>query len=136
MNPAWLRSHSQAWRQGTSPAGRGFLRESLSSSITGEEGLRKVLGLGIEANVKTSLFPGVPWSARPQREGLRPVCVCVCAGWCVCGCAGGGGGGSRATVQGLCRLSVQAASHTQRHTDASHVNHPASESAPRIPVGE
>lgn len=55
----------------------GFLRESLSISITGEKGLRKVLPLGIGASVKASLFPGVRWVSLAPSEGPLP----VCAGW-------------------------------------------------------
>lgn len=61
--------------------GRGFLRESLSGSVTGEEGLWKVLCLGIGASVKASLFPGAPWSTWPRRgRGRGSLCVCVQGG--------------------------------------------------------
>lgn len=39
---------------------RGFLRESLRSSHTGRGRAQKLLRLGVEANVKASLFPRMP----------------------------------------------------------------------------
>lgn len=65
--------------------GRGFLRESLSRSFTGKEGLGKVLGLGRRASGRASLLPRVSWWAGPWKQGpqLLRVCRAVCLRVCL-----------------------------------------------------
>lgn len=111
-----------------SSVGRGFLRGSLSRPFAGEEGLGKVLGLGSRASGRASLLPRVSWLAWPWKQGpqLLHVCRAVCLRVCL------EGRGRRKQSHGR----ADSLSHTQKHTDVSPVNHPASESAPRIPVGE
>lgn len=107
---------------GRPSVGRGFLRGSLSRSFPGEEGPGKGLGVGSRASGPAACVPpGVSWLARPGTGA---------AGRCACGCARRGGG------EGEPWPRRQSLTHTHKHTDASPVNHPARESAPRIPVGE
>lgn len=106
---------------GRPSVGRGFLRGSLSRSFPGEEGPGKGLGVGSRASAEQPVSlpecPGWPGPG-PGPQGGVPVGVL----------GGEGGRGSHGRADSL--------SHTHKHTDASPVNHPARESAPRIPVGE
>lgn len=133
--PEWLWSHR--------PGGRRLLDGGAGVSKGKSEKLPHREGKGSETTPSRSggqrqsqPVPQNAWLA--WSKGPQP---CLCAGWRACvgvleeeeeaeppyhgraGCAGW-------------RAYTHTHIHTHRHTDASCVNHPACESAPRIPVGE
>ena len=89
--------------------GRGFLRESLSSSIMGK------LCVGNQGWCPSQPVPlECPGRPGPERGPVTSVCRAACL-WV---CWEGGGGGSQCT-RAVQAVGMHPAAHTQRRTDAA-----------------